>query len=481
MKTIRILILLSCLAWFASCNSDDDGLTPDPGEQPGGQIKFEMTFAGQDRLKTATDKDFKTTWETGDAIGMFIVKGSGGLQSSGNYVDNLKMEYNSSAWTYTLPSGKEYYPNDGDNLHFYAYYPYDAAMSDPTNHTFSVETDQNGQTNSKSNYNLCDLLLAKSENVAKSSNPVNLTFSHALSLVQVEVKREVNVPHFDADDFTVTLTNAQSDASVNWTGDLTGIGTATDIKMHKVEGLNNTYRALVPAQTLAPDSKVTFEQTTTGKEIDMEYQGIKSTTLIAKNAHKYSVTLGWGIDPNHAYTVGDVYPHTGPAIGIVYWVDPTSNGKHGKVVGLKENGGARWDDGDYNTGAMDLANGLANMKKVREYISSQSKDWVNFPHFAWVHSMNDANEDYSDADAKGVWYLPTWNELGNFAGGLYKAKVAVNTGLTSAGGTTLSDVWYWSSSEADFNVAYDVHFLDGNYGIDVKLNDLNRARCVLAF
>ena len=91
--------------------------------------------------------------------------------------------------------------------------------------------------------------------------------------------------------------------------------------------------------------------------------------------------------------------------------------------------------------------------------------------------MNDANEDYSDTDTKGVWYLPARDELTT----LYNAKAAVNTGLTSAGGTTLSDVWYWSSSEDGSHYAYVVFFSNGGTYAGPKSRDDNRARCVFAF
>lgn len=486
-------LLLCLFILLSGCSSEDDIAPPIlPSGKSG--ITFSMGFTGQDGLKAATDKDFKTVWEPEDEVGLFIVKGSGGLQASGNYVDNLKMEYSGTSWTYTLPVGKEYYPNDGDELHFYAYYPYDEAMADPTSHTFSVQTDQNGQTSGKSNYNLSDLLLAKAENVVKSDNAVQLTFSHAMSLVQVEVKKEINVPSFD-DDFTVTLTNAKPDATLNWTNELTGTGTPTDIVMHRVaDATGYIYRALLPAQTLAANTKVTFVQTTADKEIDMEYQGVKSTALTAKNAHKYSVTLGWGIDPDHEYAVGDAYPHTGPAMGIVFWLDNPSNGKskHGKIVGLHEISftiWADWTEWSVQTYATDQFNGLLNMHTMSLFISSEGKSWSNFPAFEWVHNMNSPSEDYGNPSATGVWYLPAYNELGNNANSLYNAFITVgattfNNKLTAAGGTAIVNsglkTFYWSSSEyVTGDHAWHADFSGGGDFIPKSSNE--RVRSVLAF
>lgn len=463
----KILYLLLPALLLAACDSDDMG-GPSPAAQDGEQIRFEISFAGNDTptLRAATAPDFTTTWETGDQVGLFIVKGAGGLQASGNYADNLPMTRQSDgSWSYTLPAGKEYYPEDGDALHFYAYYPYDATLADPTAYTFTVKADQSGTTDGKSNYNLSDLLLAKVENVTKSSNPVSLQFSHALSLVQVEVKREVNVPRFSDADFTVTLTGALPDATLGWGSDLTGTGTATDIVMHKVDGLDYTYRALVPAQTLSADSKVTFVQATAGKEIDMSYPAIASVTLTAAKAHQHNVTLGWSIDPDHEYKVGDRYPHVGPTIGIVFYIE--NNGKNGKAVSLTENSGVKWADAYDNTDAKDLDNGRINMHTIY----NRANDFSGYPAFAWVHRLNPPGTDYSDESATGVWYLPAVEELSDLKG---RNLVTVNAALINAEGAALSGI-YWSSTEYYSDRVY-VEAMD-----TIDKTKLYNARAIIAF
>ncbi|WP_294081473.1 fimbrillin family protein [Proteiniphilum sp. UBA5384] len=474
----RILFLLLPAMLLTGCNKDELGSDPDTPGGTGDAIRFEIGFAPQDAAagipqnKTVTAPDFKTTWEVGDAIGIYIVKGSGGLQASGNYVDNVKLTRQGDG-TWEIDGGSQiYYPSDVNSLNFYAYYPYDEYMTNPTAYTFSVQADQSGNGYSKS-----DLMTAKTENVSESRNAVQLQFKHALSLVQVEVKREVNVPHFDG-DFTVTLTEAKPATQLGWSSDLTGAGTPTNIVMHKVAGMTNTYRALVPAQTLGVDSKVSFVQTISGQEIDMTYPGIASAALPAKGTRKYSVTLGWGIDPNHAYAVGDAYPHTGPAVGIVYWLDPASGGKHGKAVWLKEKSNVKWADSYSTINITDIANGRANMRTIQ----GLSANFSGYPVFAWVHSLNDANEDYGNANATGVWYLPARDELS----ALYSAydtygKSNFNGRLTAAGGDGLGSYWYWSSSEDDAYLAWYVNFDFGFTHFGLKLNDINMARCVLAF
>lgn len=474
----RILYLLLPTMLLAGCDKDESGGEPATDDR----IRFEIGFAPQDaamggapETRTATAPDFKTTWETGDEIGVYIVKGSDGLQASGNYADNVKfIRQSNGTWSYTLPTGREYYPTDGDKLHFFAYYPYDAAMSAPTAYTFSVRTDQSAEAD----YSLSDLMTAKAENVEESKNAVSLQFSHALSLVQVEVKREVNVPHFDG-DFTVTLKGAKPDAVLGWSSNLTGTGTPTDIVMHKVAGMNYTYRALVPAQTLGAEAKVSFVQTTSGKEINMTYPGIASAVLPAKAVRKYSVTLGWGIDPDHAYAIGDAYPHTGPAVGIVYWIDPTSNGKHGRVVGLKEITG-RWgvygkDESPDVTGIRSFDDG----KTATRNLIAARKDATNFTTdyfiFNWIYqTMNNGNID-------GVWYLPAMAELSILYSAYNTNRGDFNDRLNAAGGDGLGDYYYWSSSEGSGTSTWGVYFGAGSVFYDNKSIGSYSARCFLAF
>ncbi|MFT4168882.1 MAG: fimbrillin family protein [Dysgonomonas sp.] len=468
----RLLLLLLPALLLAGCNNDEETAPPDFPEGRSG-ITFKMGFAGEDDLATraATAPNFKTTWEVGDEIGLFIVRGASGLQPSGNYADNMKLiRQIDGSWQ---PQSPIYYPNLTDQLHFYAYYPYDGTMTNPTNHTYSVKADQSLE----SDYNKSDLLLAKTENVSKSSNAVQLQFSHALSLVQVEVTREINISPF-TDDLTLTLINAKSDAVLGWGSALTGIGTSTNITMHKVESLDYTYRALVPAQTLNADTKVSFMQTTTGKKINMTYLGIASSALAAKKVHKHSVTLGYGINPDHAYAVGDVYPHIGPAVGIVYTI--SDGGKHGKVLGLDEGTGLNWNDWAGNNGASNMTNGIPNMKAMYDITSGGG--WRPFQAYEWVHNHNNSAETYSDSYAKGVWYLPAKDELS----ALYLAydtfgKTAFNNRLTTARGTELGNNWYWSSSEYDDNSAWLVMLGSGNTSYVNKTNTTYITRFFLAF
>lgn len=286
------LLLISVL--LLACSNDegwDNQSTPNPPNDE--SIHFNVNFQGEGNrgLRVSTDKNFNSTWQTGDQIGLYVVVNGQSLQASGNYADNIKLTRQSDGSWDTDSGVTLYYPNNGDNLDFYAYYPYNTTMSNPASIIFNIQANQSQE----SDYNQSDLLLANNTNIPKSNNAVQLDFGHAMSMIQVEAKRKASVPQFD-NSLTVTLKNALPQYTFNLSGigtPSTG-GTSSDIVMYKITdaGSNYIYRALVPAQTLGANAKIVFEQTTPGQKIKMTSYDIANTTLSSGATQKYEITLG---------------------------------------------------------------------------------------------------------------------------------------------------------------------------------------------
>lgn len=274
MRTIRLLItMLLATGIFYSCSSDDEYNEP---QANGGEIRFEMGFAGEsgNKLKVATATDFTSSWENGDKIGVYIVKGGGTLQASGNYADNVQFTYNSGTWTTTTP---QYYPNDGGTLSFYAYYPYDAGMTNPLAYTFNVPIDQ--ASNNGENYKKNDFLWAKLENVLKSNNAVALQFSHALAMVEIAITdNSYNLP-------IVNLLETITNCTINLTNQsITPGSTKSTIQMWRRHAVNYTFFrwALVPPQTM--DMRFVWQKNDTYYTVT----SATNVTLTSGNVKKYS-------------------------------------------------------------------------------------------------------------------------------------------------------------------------------------------------
>lgn len=274
-QTIFFLLLPALL--LLSC-SEDDGL--DPGTQPSGeQIRFEMGFAGEadanNMTKVFTNPFYLTSsWQNGDKIGVYIVKSGGALQASGNYANNVEFTYNGGTWT---PATPQYYPNDGDNLSFYAYYPYDAGMTNPNAYTFNVPTDQ--AYNNGEYYMKNDFLWAKQENIIKSDNAVALQFSHALAMIEIAIIDNVGPPPI------VNLLEVVTDCKINLgIQNITPGSTKSTIQMWRRLTDNTTYfrNALVPPQTM--DIRFVW----TKNNIAYTVTPATNVTLTSGNVKRYS-------------------------------------------------------------------------------------------------------------------------------------------------------------------------------------------------
>ena len=175
-KRLNLFLLLSgLLSMIAGCseesfNSDTTG---------NGDIRFDIGFTSAARV--ATDAEFESTWEKGDAIGIFAYDANNNL-----VLNNAKVTYDGSEWN---SSDGLYWK--GKTLKFYAYYPYDATVSDPANITFQVKSDQSGTTgednDKQSNYSLSDLMTATNTQGLSVGSTVSLSFKHEFVMIQVEV------------------------------------------------------------------------------------------------------------------------------------------------------------------------------------------------------------------------------------------------------------------------------------------------------
>lgn len=296
--TYKKLLLLAALPamMLASCTRED--FAGEPGNGPDtadGQIRFQIGFAPQDgadyatgndnssgapATRVATDTRFKSTWEDGDAIGIFAAPHGTPLAAADNPIHNVRLTYSkaNNAW-----SGPAYWPAASAGisaLDFYAYHPYDdnggsPATLNPTAIAFNVAPDQSAPAdaagaNTPSGFARSHLLMAKAAgNGGKGfarGETVSLPFRHALAMVQV--KTGVNMPG----KHTVYLDGCATDAVLNLATQQTSPpATAPQrITMYPCpddgDGATGTfaYRALVPVQTIARGTALfRFESTAT--------------------------------------------------------------------------------------------------------------------------------------------------------------------------------------------------------------------------
>lgn len=503
MKSIKYILVVFLLLGFASCSNDDetDGLqSPDP-EANNAEVNFNISFS--DQLKVSTDAAFKSKFEAGDEIGLFAVKAGNNMQASGNYADNRKLTYNGTNWV--LDGDAIFYPVDGMALSFYAYYPYTTTI-DPTNTVFEGNSDQSQDAA----YSKSDLLLSKTEN--QKDKTVNIQFSHAQSLIQVEVVKDDNLVPFD-NTFTVKLLNIYPSSQVDLVAGTSSVKNTSiqEITMKRVEtdasAKTYTYRALIPAQTIAGSTEIfSFVQTTTGKTINFKYITETATTLTAGKVTKWKITLKGEDVPPHVYAVGDVYPFNGTPAGIVFEV--SNGGVNGKVVSLIEKQN-RWGDNNIqeSLNGVPAITDADNGKEATRALIEKRKDGGNFASdyaiFSWIYTT------VNEGDLDGIWYLPAKNELKSLYaamngytysdietswidGGVMPhsqeqasidTRTAFNNKVTTAGGTAFTENGqYWATTEISKTVAWSVKIDTGILQNNkAKTDTYGRARLIRTF
>ncbi len=244
------------------------------------------------------------------------------------------------------------------------------------------------------------------------------------------------------------------------------------------------------------NSETSYSVTVTAPDgLETEERAILEVTVIGTDGapttsmrafhHGGAAKIGYNYYKSGAWSSSKEFAtEANPIMGVVFSVN--ADKKSGKVVSLDELP-ADWNGNEnevsriwWSTEKVDIIgadsedNGLANMRDVWTHNNA----YTNYPALAWVHEKNtDAGidtKDYADG-IKGVWYLPAKDELSTLQG----KKVTINTAIDGAG-TSLSNIYYWSSSEFNDGQTWEIHFGDGTMSEGNKAN-LAKVRAILAF
>lgn len=168
-----------------------------------------------------------------------------------------------------------------------------------------------------------------------------------------------------------------------------------------------------------------------------------------------------------------IYPSSGAtAIGVVFYVDDT--GQHGWALALQDVGSYKW-------GCRNNDTPLPNYTNVRQAMY----DFDGYENTHVVREHNTAHPAFYAVDFDNGWYVPAIGQL-NY---LYGNIIEVNTGLTAAGGSTVSSTnssWsYWSSTEYGSTEAWSLIpsgqlYYDLDHHNYPEYNNKNKSRQVRA-
>ena len=187
-----IFALAGALAMTACSNEMEEQLAENG--KNGQNVKFSIGVENLSRTAIA-DGTLVTSFEPNDEIGIFAYDGEKLVSS------NVKYTYNGSKWT----SENAIAAQDGVKLSYYAYYPYDASVTDPASIKDTVSADQTA------GFGKNDMLSARNTEAAAGATNISLKFAHAMAMVQVSLMEGTTS---DA-NATVTLQSILPVTSVN--------------------------------------------------------------------------------------------------------------------------------------------------------------------------------------------------------------------------------------------------------------------------
>ena len=190
-----------------------------------GKLSIEVMDANIPKTTTRTAySDLVTTFEGGDKVGLYVVKGSGSGAEVVN--DNVCYTYDSSTSRWTTSSDVEY----NSDYHYYAYFPYrsdhgytpayTATGVDNIFNTFITdssnkfhETDQS----TKENFNKSDLMLAAGT-ATEAANTITFAMNHKKGLVKFTERGVIetwtgNIPYKPGNDYAYYLMKPSTSTS----------------------------------------------------------------------------------------------------------------------------------------------------------------------------------------------------------------------------------------------------------------------------
>lgn len=278
---IKTLLFLSLSgAILTGCSSDSEPL--ESGNLP-------MSFDCRLSNSRATDTEF----ESGDKIGIFVVKDGEQLLPAGNEVNNESFAFDGTAWK---PSRNVFW--DEGKFDVFAYYPYSSSVDDTEEYLFTVSEDQS----THAGYTDSDFLWASKLGVAGSASPVPLIFSHSMSKLVIKLEKGEGYDGELPKDCDVFVHSTAVEASVNLeTGAVSASLYSPVSSIKALKNSDNEFQAIVVPQNIS-SRRPLIEVVSGGVSYLMEgkisfHQGYSHnvTVTLSKNPEQTKIEIGGSI------------------------------------------------------------------------------------------------------------------------------------------------------------------------------------------
>ena len=511
-------MVLAIAAITTSCTQNEELETPTPSND-GDVLNVVATandFVSSDATSRVSETDYTTTFEEGDAIGVFVVRDGEVL------ISNMKMTLGADGTTWAGENGaKLYYYKDADYI---AYSPYTEGLS-VTSETeiishFTTKLQGSTGQSTLADYQAADLMTASvaATEVTRGKN-ITFKFAHQMSMIEIKVpirayKTSGTTPYeYSAPlGLSVEIDNAEY-ALCTFGKETTGESGS--------EVTKGIYRCIV-----APSAALNVEGEFQDGSDPVYFPATAEELLsVTPKAGEYK-----GIDVNYTYQnytatrdlqVGDYYYADGSiwpeeldnapktdCVGIIFSTvtSDTDQGlkwSHGYVIALKNTNGkvgaySKWGAGDLDDNKLTINSPLTNMdgytisdklsdsdavKAAKEYavtIPENTSGWY-LPSAAqlaaflnnmcsnegWVFNETNAYDNGKDQEKK-VSALqsiePKFSKVGGYL-------LNTNTYSSATGADVTSDRW-WSTTEVNSSQSWALELKSNG---QVKLLERNKS------
>lgn len=241
MKKINMIATAALATLLAACSNDSDVFnTPDYADTPIGlnvNVSPMATRAGYEQ-GALTEGSFGLYLTTQDTEG-----------DERYNCTNREVRYD-NGWA--IQGGQLLWKSNDATVTYYAYLPYTGIVSDATNYAFTVQTDQSTEDNVKASDLLCT-----GQQPATPGTALDITFKHALSKLNVTLKKGSELEDGQNLTFTsVKLSNCATATTVNLTDGTTDTATKSQTITLYATTENKQYECILVPQTFNQTLKV---------------------------------------------------------------------------------------------------------------------------------------------------------------------------------------------------------------------------------
>ena len=242
MKKANILATAALATLLAACSNDSDVFnTPDYADTP---IGLNVNVSPM-----ATRAGYEQGALTEGSFGLYLT--TEGTNSDERYnCTNREVKYD-NGWT--IQGGQLLWKSNDATVTYYAYLPYTGTVGNAASYAFTVQTDQSTEDNVKASDLLCT-----GQQPATPGTALDITFKHALSKLNVTLKKGSELEDGQNLTFTsVRLSNCATATTVNLTDGTTGNTTNSSQTITLYAATENEqYECILVPQTFAQSLKV---------------------------------------------------------------------------------------------------------------------------------------------------------------------------------------------------------------------------------